>query len=303
MRRIGVAFGGGGARGLVHVGILRALHKRKKFLPSIVAGTSAGSLAAALYAGGLSQNQIEETAKKFDWFHHVIDFADTVKNVLEKKRGGLVSNANLGDTINKLIDDRSFDELDIDLAVIATDIENLRRVIFTSHRVAEKIDKKELLRFLPEPTDLKPGCSTMIISDYNDVGMAVRASCAIPGFFLPVEIRGMRLLDGGIVDQVPVDVIKAMGADTTIGICLALSVLPQKIKTPADAMEGTIGVLGIHQLRKSLDMADIGFQISGIEKRSIINIKQYDLIDLGEQHMSYWLDVLAEKVKLKKYST
>ena len=110
-----------------------------------------------------------------------------------------------------MINGRSFDELDIDLAVIATDIENLRRVIFTSHRVAEKIDKKELLRFLPEPTDLKPGCSTMIISDYNDVGMAVRASCAIPGFFLPVEIRGMRLLDGGIVDQVPVDVIKAMG--------------------------------------------------------------------------------------------
>jgi NTE family protein len=299
MTKIGVAFGGGGARGLAHVGVLRALDKRPEYLPRMVAGTSVGSIVAALYAAGLSQDEIEETAKGFDWFHDVINITDTVKHALESKGGGLVSNEKLGRMVNTLLEGKGFQDLPFDLAVTATDIENRRRVIFTSPKVAKKMKSRILSRFLPGETEWKPGCSTLIVSDFEDVGTAVRASCAIPGVFLPVEIKEMRLLDGGAVDQVPVDVVKAMGADFTIGVSLSLTHLADGISNVTSVLSGLISVLGIHQLRASLDLADIGFQITGIEKRSIIDPRQLDLIDIGERDMQHWFGEMDKRLDLR----
>ena len=187
------------------------------------------------------------------------------------------------------------------MAVVATDLEKRSRVIFTSRRVASRLDQRELTVFLPEPTETLPGCRTEIISDYDDVGMAVRASCAVPGVFLPVEIHGRRLLDGGLVDQVPVDVVRAMGADFTIGISLALAFIPQKLNSTPSVLSGMVGVLGVQQLRKSLDRADIGFQIHGIDRRSLIDPKQLDLLGIGEANMNDWLDAWESgKVPKKK---
>jgi len=289
-RRVGVAFGGGGARGLAHLGALRVLRDSVDYFPQIVAGTSAGSIAAVLYASGLSQMEIEQTAKEFDWFRTVISFSDTVKHMLERRGGGVVSNAKLGDAINRIVSGRTFDDFEIDVAVVAADIEAKRRVIFTSRRVAERIDKKPLFDFLPPPDGNKPGCETVVVSDCEDVGKAVMASCAVPGVFMPVDIAGMRLLDGGAVDQVPVDVVLAMGADFSIGISLALSFMPQRITSAMHSLSGMVALLGVQQLRKSMDMADIGFQVEGIERRSPITPHQYELIDLGEEQMRYWIE-------------
>jgi len=109
-----------------HVGVLRALHGHPQHLPVIVAGTSAGSIVAAL-----------------------------------------------GDTINALIGYRSFDDLDIDLAVVASDIEHQRRVLFTSRRVARRVDHDELHRFLPPPLEGKPGCETRVLGGFPDIGLAL----------------------------------------------------------------------------------------------------------------------------------
>jgi NTE family protein len=290
MKRIGIAFGGGAARGIAHFGALRALRSRPQYLPSIAAGTSAGSIVAALYAAGMKQEKLEGLVREFDWFHHVISLSDTIRRVIDERQSGLVSNAKLGNTMNELLEGRSFDDLEIDLAVVATDLENRRRIIFTSRRVAERLSQKELTQFLPEPTDSLPGCATVVISDCKDIGMAVRASCAVPGVFMPVRIRGMRLLDGGLVDQVPVDVVRAMGANVTIGISLALAFIPQKFNSTPSVLSGMVGVLGVQQLRKSLDRADIGFQIRGIDRRSLIDPRQLDLLDIGERNMNEWLD-------------
>ena len=238
----------------------------------------------------MKQEKLEELVREFDWFHHVISLSDTVHRVIDKRQGGLVSNAKLGNTMNALLEGRSFDDLEIDLAVVATDLENRRRVIFTSRRVAKRLIQKELTQFLPEPTDSLPGCVTEIISDCKDIGMAVRASCAVPGVFMPVRVQGMRLLDGGLVDQVPVDVVRAMGANVTIGISLALAFIPQKFKSTPSILSGMVGMLGVQQLRKNLDRADIGFQIQGIDRRSLIDPKQLDLLDIGESNMNERLD-------------
>jgi NTE family protein len=291
---VGVAFGGGGTRGLAHLGVLRALRNRPRYLPSIVAGTSAGAIVAALYGCGLSQERMEREAREFAWFRDVIRFSDTVKKVLLGKRGGLVSNAGLGDTVNALIGHKGFDELDVDLAIVAADIENRRRVIFTSHRVARRIDYDELYRYLPPPEESKPGCDTWVISDYADIGMAVRASCAVPGVFIPVEIAGMRLLDGGAVDQVPVDVVRAMGAKTVIGVSLSMAYMPRRVHNSAGAVAAMIAALGTPQHRRALELADVGFQLSGIERRSVFDPRQYDLIDQGEREMSSRLEEMSK---------
>jgi len=298
MKRLGVAFGGGGTRGLAHIGVLRAL-RRERLLPAVVAGTSAGSIAAALYAAGLSQAKLEEAVKGFDWFDSVIDLTDTVLNLLRNRRGGLVSNSKLRDTMNRLVQGRTFDDLKVDLAVTASDVEGRRRIIFTSRRAAADLRWREIDKFMAPSEDSKPGIETIVISDLDDIGEAVRASCAIPGFFQPVRVRGMRLLDGGLTSQVPVDVARALGARVTVGVSLGLAYMPEHINTAASALAGMIGMLGVHQLRRSLDLADLGFQIEGIEQRSLVKAQQLDLIALGERDMAARMGELRKLLRKK----
>lgn len=292
MSGIGIAFGGGGARGLAHIGVLKALRNKTDLLPTMIAGTSVGSIVGTLYAAGIDQQILENEVQQFDWLHDVVSFHDTVKKLLKGRPGGLISNTKLIDTVNELLDNRSFEQLNYDLAVVATDIETRRRVIFTSPHVAERIDRDVLASFLPAPGTDKPGTETLIVSDHEDVGSAVAASCAVPGIFRPVMINGMKLVDGAVVDQVPVDVVKAMGAKPSIGVSLSFSVKPDKINSVASVFSSMIYMLGTQQLRKSLDMADIGFQIPGIDSRSVFDTKQFDLIDEGEKTMYRYMKKL-----------
>ena len=300
MKKVGLALGGGSVRGLAHIGILRALRIKQRYLPGIVAGTSAGSIIATLYAAGMPQSEMEAIARDFDWFRHILNLGDTLKNYFENKRGGLVSNEKLGRIINELIDNRRFSDLPIDLAVTASDIESGRRIIFTSPQTAEQMDREIIEGFLPAHAPGKPGCETVIISDCEDIGLAVRASCAVPGVFLPVEIQGMRLLDGGLLDQVPVDIVRSMGAQFAIGVSLSMPMAAHKITSTSSVLSTLGGIMSLQQVRKSLDLADIGFQVTGIAERSLIDPKQYDLIDIGFKDMMHWIHDYEKQHPLKK---
>ena len=301
MKQVGLALGGGAARGLAHIGIIKALRTKLQYLPSIIAGTSVGSIIATLYAAGIPQTEMEAIAHDFDWFHHVFNFGDTLKNYFEKKRGGLVSNEKLGRSINELIDNRGFSDLPIDLAITASDIESGRRVIFTSPETASRMDRGIIEKFLPAYGPGKPGCETLIISNCRDIGLAVRASCAVPGVFLPVEIQGMRLLDGGLLDQVPVDIVRAMGARFAIGVSLSMPMAVHKITSTPSVLSALAGITSLQQVRKSLDLADIGFQITGIGERSLIDPKQFDLIDIGFKDMIHWIHEYEKQHPWKRF--
>lgn len=285
MERLGIALGGGAARGFAHVGVVRAMRKHPEYIPAIVGGTSAGSIIAALFAGGVEQERLEAEVREFDWYKSVVSVQETARNLLDTRRGGMVSNLGLEETVNELIGGRTFDQLPKELAIVTTDLEHGRRVIYTSSRAAESIDRATLDQFLPPPVEGKPGSSTVVIGDMPNVGRAVAASCAIPGIFHPVKIDDLYLVDGGIVDQVPVDVVKAMGATPAIGVSLSFSRKPDSLKTIGSVFSAVIGMLGTQQLRRSLDLADIGFQIPGIESRSLVDVRQYDLMDIGEETM------------------
>jgi len=179
--KIGLALGGGSARGLAHVGIIQTLEAYN--IPiDIIAGTSIGSVVGSLYAAGASINQLEEAAlsmKKSKTFS-LIDLA--------LPHSGLISGKKIVEMLNDLaLKDKTFDDLEIPFATVATDVESGAEVILNQGKVID----------------------------------AVRASISIPGIFTPVKYQDYYLVDGGVVDPVPVDVVQKMGADIIIAVSLA----------------------------------------------------------------------------------
>ena len=179
--KFGLALGGGSARGLAHVGVILALEAYN--IPiDIIAGTSIGSVVGSLYAAGASIDQLEEAAlsMKKSTTLFLID--------LTLPHSGLISGKRIEEMLNNLaLEDRTFDDLKIPFAAVATDVESGAEVILNQGKVID----------------------------------AVRASIAIPGIFTPVKYQNYYLVDGGVVDPVPVDVVQKMGADIIIAVSLA----------------------------------------------------------------------------------
>jgi NTE family protein len=179
--KIGLALGGGSARGLAHVGVILALEAYN--IPiDIIAGTSIGSVIGSLYASGATIKQLEEVALSIKKSKTLFMLDSTFPH------SGLIS----GDRIEKMLNqfalkDKTFDDLSISFAAVATDVESGAKVILNQGKVID----------------------------------AVRASIAIPGIFTPVKYGDYYLVDGGVVDPVPVDVVQMMGADIIIAVSLA----------------------------------------------------------------------------------
>jgi NTE family protein len=174
---IGLALGGGFARGLAHVGVLKVLEEEN--IPvDFIAGTSVGSVIAAAYASGISAKELEEIAA-------IVRFKDFSRWTLS--RFGLFSNDKMSVFLKKILRCKTFEELRIPLAVAATDIVTGEAAVFTS---GELIDP-------------------------------VRASCAYPGMFLPVNVNGRLMVDGLLAHAVPSTPLRQMGADRVISIYLS----------------------------------------------------------------------------------
>jgi NTE family protein len=183
--RIGYALGGGAARGLSHIGVLKVLHKHG-ISPDIIAGTSIGAIIGALYAGGLDPNEIEQLVLGLNWkkLVYLVDMTLPLNGLVQGKRVVSLLKSILGET--------TFAQLRFDFACVATDIISGEQVVLRDGSLIE----------------------------------AVRASISIPGVLTPVAIKGRYLVDGGLVNTVPVSVCREMGAQYVIGV----NVIPQPIK-------------------------------------------------------------------------
>jgi NTE family protein len=171
---VGLALGGGFARGFAHLGVLQVLEQHQ--IPiSHIAGTSVGSILGAAYASGAPLARIMETCR-------TLRFSDIAR--WRVSRLGLASNQRLGDLIERVFESRQFADLRIPLAVVATDLASGEPVVFTQGNLVD----------------------------------AIRASCAFPGLFEPVEIGTRCLADGGLVAPVPTRAARDLGATSVIGI-------------------------------------------------------------------------------------
>jgi len=175
--KIGLALGGGFARGIAHVGVLRALEKLEIPIHAI-AGVSSGSIAAALYASGLSTDEIEQAARR-------LKFSDVARWTIS--RSGLVESQRMTTYLSRLLKRRSFEEMTMPLAVVATDLLSGKPVVFR---------------------------------DAGDVVLPIRSSCAYPGLFHPVKHQGRLLVDGAMTVEVPAALARQLGATHVISVYL-----------------------------------------------------------------------------------
>src|SRR5258708_3193248 len=167
--RIGVALGGGFARGIAHLGVLRVLQEEN--IPvDFLTGTSSGALLAISFASGHTIPEIERQAQATRFK----DFGNWKLSWL-----GLASNQKLEHYPRKFLGVSTFEDLKIPLAIAATDLATGEAVYFS----------------------------------HGQLGPALRASCAYPGMFVPVEIEGRMLVDGFLAAPVPVDAAPSLGAD------------------------------------------------------------------------------------------
>ena len=209
-RRIGLALGGGGARGMAHIGVIRKLEELHIPIDYVV-GTSMGSIIGGLYACGYTPDEMEKLIKSIHWdtlfrdapdrpdqsfrqkeddYDHLIplEFGLTVKKgihvvlppglIAGSKLSYILENATLGCTVP------DFDHLRIPFRAVATDIQT------------------------GQPYVMGKG----------DLGKAIRASMAIPAIFTPVELDGHLLIDGGESENLPVQTARALGADVVIAV-------------------------------------------------------------------------------------
>jgi NTE family protein len=194
--RIALVLGGGAARGFAHIGVIRVL-EQERIPVDLVVGTSVGSLIGALYASHRDSFELEWTAFQLDQ-DDLFDF-------------GIV-NAVVGMGYAKG--------------------EKLER--FVRDSVKQKEIEKLRLPFAAVATDLNWG--GRVVLDKGSVARAVRASSAIPGVFEPVEHQGKLLVDGGVVDNIPIDVARAKGADLVIAVDISADVGNTDIKNVVDVM-------------------------------------------------------------------
>jgi len=228
-RKIGLALGDGAARGLAHIGALEVL--QKEGIPiDMIAGTSAGAVVGALYAQGKDAIQIKELALGLGW-KKLAPLID-----LSLPKTGFIRGNKIKDLLESFVGgDIQFADLKLPFACVATDIDTGEEIVL----------------------------------DHGSVSEAIRASISIPGIFTVVSHEGRYLVDGGLVNPVPVSTVKRMGADFII----AVNVIPdvteradrlKKERTEVPREPNIINIImqsiyiGTYSLvRSSLEEADI----------------------------------------------
>ncbi len=176
--KLGIALSGGGARGLAHIGVLRALEKAN-IQPAYLTGSSMGGVIAAGYASGLSSADLEQIALEYASTRKLLRLADPTL-----PRRGIFQGERLRGFFEQHLQGCTFADLHIPLTLVTVDLNSGQEVYLREGSVAE----------------------------------AVRATVSVPGLLAPVESNGQKLVDGGLLNNLPVDVVQSMGADVTLGV-------------------------------------------------------------------------------------
>lgn len=183
-RGIGLALGSGSARGLAHIGVLKVL-EREGIPINAISGASIGALIAGLYAAGVPLEDLESIALKATR-RTVLSFIDPIPSLK-----GLMLGKKIQELLRSFIGSADFSELKIPVALVATDILTGEEVVFKNN---------------------------------GDVVDAIRASISIPVVFVPVRVGERTLVDGGVVNPVPVDTVTSLDPRA---VPVAVSVIPK----------------------------------------------------------------------------
>jgi NTE family protein len=241
--KVALVLSGGGAMGIAHVGVIQEL-ERLGIRPDFVVGTSMGSIVGGLYASGMSGADLEHAVETLNWDaifdptppregltyrEKQLQAAFPVKASVGVAGSGfrtpeaLISDANLLLELRRLVRVRAavptFDQLPIPFRAVATDIETGEKVVI----------------------------------DRGDLAGAMRASMSVPGVFAPYRLNGKLLVDGGMADNVPIDVARSLGVDVVIVAATQSPMAPaEKIRGVADVLGQTVTMLILANERQQL---------------------------------------------------
>ena len=246
---VGLVLGGGGARGAAHVGVLKVL-ERERIPVCAISGTSMGAIVGGLYAAGYSADELERLVETLDWgdmfvddppraerpmarkdedFRHLLSLEIGYKDGRISMPAGLVRGQKLLMLLRRLTlstwQDKDFDALPIPFRAISADIVTGNKVVFAD----------------------------------GDLAVAIRASMSVPGAFAPIRLGDRLLVDGGMVDNVPIDDMRAMGATRMIVVDVGSPLVGEdQLGNPASILNQMITALMTEKTGRSLATLDGG---------------------------------------------
>ncbi len=215
--RIGLALGGGAARGFAHIGVIKVL-EANGIVPDIVVGTSAGSVVGAMYASGYNGASLQKLAMEMD----EATISDWSLPIFSKSSGVLKGEA-LQNYVNKLVQQVPIEKLKKPFGAVATDLNTGLPILFQR----------------------------------GNTGLAVRASSSVPGVFQPVKINERQYVDGGLVSPVPVRFAREMGADIVIAVNISSTPDTQAASSSLEVLMQTFTIMGQSLNQFELKNADV----------------------------------------------
>ena len=288
--RIGLVLSGGGARGLAHVGVLKVLEQARIPIDAI-AGTSMGAIIGGLYASGLRADELERELRALDWTGLFANRLPREALSQRRKEEDFEISPALEVGLN-----RTTGEPMLPLGSVSSrGLELLLRRYTLPVRQAPSFDALPI-PFRAVATDMESG-EAVIFRD-GDLAQALRASMSVPGVFPPTEVDGRILGDGGLVDNLPVEVVRAMGVDIVIAV---------NIGTPLAGRDSLGTVLGLTtQMINILTEQNVQRSLASLDPRRDILIapplgrltsadfeRFSDLIAAGREHAERLLPRLA----------
>jgi NTE family protein len=259
--KIGLVLGGGGARGAAHIGVLKVLEELRIPIDYVV-GTSMGSIVGGLYASGMSPEEIDREMRAMDWETMFDDAPVRTERTFRRKRDDDFYTVKVKPGFND-------GELKLPLAYIRGQKLNLELSRLTSHVSAIRNFENLPIPYRAVAADVETGEEVVLKS--GDLARSIRASMAVPGAFDPVELDNKLLVDGGIANNVPVNVARSMGADIVIVVNVGSGLLKRdEIKSAVEVgvqltnflftlnTKNQLASLSSHDILISPDLGDIG---------------------------------------------
>ncbi len=246
---VALVLGSGAARGFAHIGVIKSLESQG-IRPNMVVGSSAGSVIAALYASGYSGLDLNRIGLNLDEAA-IADWAYPFAG----RFGGLIKGDALQNMVNREVQNKTIEQMSIPLGIVATELQTGKGILFRR----------------------------------GDTGLAVRASCSVPGVFQPATIQGKEYVDGGLVAPVPVRYAQEMGANFIIAV---------NISSDSSAFNSN-GTLGLLQQTISIMQQSINqYEIARADVVITPQLKQMGSADFRARNAAILAGELAAQEKI-----
>ena len=267
--KLGIAFAGGGLKGIAYIGAIKALNELG-VNPEFISGTSSGSLFAVSYAMGFSPEEIKELTNEYYKTLTRIDKKSISKAVFTYLTSGIAKVEGLvdGEKISSLIDIlaskrnlKNMNEIKTKLAICTVDTISTNECIFLSNECEEKIENIDYIYNAP-------------------IATATRASMSFPGIFTPCNYEKYNFIDGGTTDNYPTRILKTMGADKIIGLHFRLDDYVPREDIFAVLLRA-VDIFSLGDVREAKKYADLSIEIDA-KGAGLLGIDNFDkLIETG----------------------